>query len=147
MNGFIPADTDTFTVFNAASLLGFFDNAGNGGRLETSDGSGSFQVNYGVASAFNPNQVVLSDFQIATDADLNNDNDVDGDDFLAIQRTNPALIPLWQSEFGSGLGAASSSLFAESGTTPVPEPTVHALLVTLCLGLLANRRLEQHKKT
>jgi T5SS/PEP-CTERM-associated repeat protein len=46
----------------ATSLSGQFDNVVNGQRLTTVDGFGSFIVNYGPGSAFNPNQVVLSNF-------------------------------------------------------------------------------------
>ncbi len=46
--------------------------------------------------------------------DLDGDGDVDGADFLAIQRTNPALIAQWITEYGSG---------AVSAVSAVPEPT------------------------
>ena len=58
-------------------------------------------------------------------ADIDGDNDVDNTDFLAIQRTDPTLIPQWESQFGSGTGAASSP------TATVPEPTTLLLLLTL----------------
>jgi hypothetical protein len=48
----------------ATSLSGQFDNAVNGQRLATVDGLGSFIVNYGAGSAFNPNQIVLSNYLI-----------------------------------------------------------------------------------
>ena len=50
-------------VFAAENLAGFFDNVATNQRLDTSDGSGSFKVHYGVGSAFDPNQIVLSDFE------------------------------------------------------------------------------------
>jgi len=53
---------DTFTLLSASSLSGSFANVANGGRLVTSDGLGSFQVNYGAGSIFTANQVVLSGF-------------------------------------------------------------------------------------
>jgi hypothetical protein len=46
----------------ATSLAGQFDNAVNGQRLTTVDGLGTFIVNYGAGSAFNPNQVVLNNY-------------------------------------------------------------------------------------
>lgn len=54
--------TSTFTVIRASSLTGRFANVANGGRLDTADGLGSFQVNYGPESAFEPDAVVLSAF-------------------------------------------------------------------------------------
>jgi hypothetical protein len=50
VNGFQNSVTpnDTFTLVNsAAALAGSFANVPSGGRLLTSDGSGTFQVNYG----------------------------------------------------------------------------------------------------
>jgi hypothetical protein len=65
INGFemTALPTDFFTLLTSTMLLGQFDNVLNGQRLITSDGLGSFQVNYGVGSVFNPNHVILSDFQ------------------------------------------------------------------------------------
>jgi fibronectin-binding autotransporter adhesin len=54
--------TDTFTIVTAGTLVGAFSNVAPGQRLFTSDNFGSFQVNYGVGSAFGSNQVVLSNF-------------------------------------------------------------------------------------
>ena len=48
--------SDTFTLLTAQSINGQFANVGNGARLPTTDGSGSFVVTY------NGNSVVLSDF-------------------------------------------------------------------------------------
>lgn len=45
----------------AGSVIGSFANVANGGRLETADGYGSFQVNYGSGAYLH--DVVLSDFQ------------------------------------------------------------------------------------
>ena len=59
LNGFQSTvqPADTFTVLNAASLSGAFANAASGARLTTTDGLGSFLVNYsGLA-------VTLSSFQ------------------------------------------------------------------------------------
>ncbi|MDB6169577.1 MAG: Na-Ca exchanger/integrin-beta4, partial [Verrucomicrobia bacterium] len=51
-NGFESTVTgaNTFTILNAASLAGAFSNAANGSRLATTDGFGSFQVNYSSAA-------------------------------------------------------------------------------------------------
>ena len=64
INGFVPSASDNFTVLSAASgISGGFVNAPNGKRWVTSGGSGSFVVHYGPGSAFNPNQVRLTEFQ------------------------------------------------------------------------------------
>ena len=59
LNGFQSAvqPADSFTVLNAASLSGAFANAASGARLTTTDGLGSFLVNY------NGLAVTLSGFQ------------------------------------------------------------------------------------
>jgi hypothetical protein len=56
-NGFTPVPSDAFAIITTQSMLaGAFTNVANGGRLNTSDGSGSFVVNY------SGNNVVLSSF-------------------------------------------------------------------------------------
>jgi hypothetical protein len=58
--------TDTFTILTTGQgLTGVFNNVTPGQRLFTLDGTGSFQVNYGAGSSFNPASLVLSDFTIA----------------------------------------------------------------------------------
>lgn len=57
---------DTFRIVTATGGIdGAFANAANGQRVPTADGLGSFIVNYGAGSAYDPNAVVLSDFQPA----------------------------------------------------------------------------------
>jgi hypothetical protein len=61
---FIPASSDTFVLLKSATpILGSFRNVANGQRLRTTDGGGSFLVNYGPNTAFDLTAVVLSDFQ------------------------------------------------------------------------------------
>ncbi len=64
INGFqnLVQPTDTFSLVEAFSLSGTFENIENGERLMTSDGFGSFVVNFGTGSAYNPNQVVISNY-------------------------------------------------------------------------------------
>jgi hypothetical protein len=64
--------------------------------------------------------------------DQDGDGDVDGSDFLAIQRNNLSLIPAWEAAFGT-LSPASSAAVA------VPEPVTSLLLAiglmgTACFG-------------
>ncbi len=53
---------DTFTILSATALTGAFSGAASGSRIFTSDGLGSFLVNYGDSSPFAINSVVLSQF-------------------------------------------------------------------------------------
>jgi fibronectin-binding autotransporter adhesin len=65
INSFVPTAADTFTVVDSnQTLVGAFDNVANGGRIATTDGFGSFRVNYGSGSAFPSDRVVLSDFAL-----------------------------------------------------------------------------------
>ena len=125
---FLPEPTDAFTVLTANSFFGAFTNVADGARLETSNGVGSFLVEYSPGTS----TVVLSDFLAAElTADIDNDGDVDGADFLEIQRMDLPLISDWESQFGS-----SSSL--NGAATAVPEPT-GALLVLLAAVLMGGR--------
>ncbi|MGI9456906.1 MAG: PEP-CTERM sorting domain-containing protein, partial [Aeoliella sp.] len=135
INGFLPNAADVFRILNASSLDGVFDNISNGERLTTTDGLGSFLVNYGASSTFASHQVVLSDFQLnALTADVDGDNDVDAADFLIIQRTNPALILDWQTQYGIVPSLAVSQAHA------IPEPTTWAMLLLGAAALLSRPR-------
>jgi autotransporter-associated beta strand protein len=110
----LPPSSATFTILSAGTLSGSFANAPNGSRLDTIDGSGSFLVNYGSGSAFNPNHVVLSDFMAEGLAgDFDSDGDVDGADFLVWQRGGSPTpmssgdLAVWKSNYGAtgGIGA------------------------------------------
>jgi subtilisin-like proprotein convertase family protein len=61
-DNFQPGGTDSFTILTANLISGAFANAPHGSELPTADGRGRFRVNYGPASPFNPNHVVLGDF-------------------------------------------------------------------------------------
>ena len=65
MNGFVPANSDVFTIVTTQQILaGSFSNVANGGRINTEDGAGSFRVTYNVLNdPIASSKVVLSDFQ------------------------------------------------------------------------------------
>jgi hypothetical protein len=78
-------------------------------------------------------QIQFFDDSAVADVDLDNDGDVDGNDFLLIQRTDSSLISAWKVQFGAtGL--------AVSATAGVPEPTSCALLVIGGIAAIAARR-------
>jgi autotransporter-associated beta strand protein len=73
--------------------------------------------------------------EVVSDVDLDNDGDVDGHDFLAIQRTNPSLIGEWQGQYGNLIAVSSTSLIAV-----IPEPGAMGLLsFTVPFALLLRR--------
>ena len=82
-NGFSPSSADQFAMMSADALLGRFDNVGNGERLLTTDRRGSFQVNYGFGSAYNDNELILSDFGITGDFNTNGQLDANDIDLLS----------------------------------------------------------------
>jgi hypothetical protein len=68
-------------VVGGGNIFNEFANVANGQRLTTSDGLGSFIVNYGPGSAFDSGQLVLSNFLSATPGDCHIDGRVDLDDY------------------------------------------------------------------
>ncbi|MEM8946585.1 MAG: PEP-CTERM sorting domain-containing protein [Planctomycetota bacterium] len=81
--------------------------------------------------AFDNVSLTLVDEVLAGGTDTEPDGDVDGADFLALQRDNSALIGQWQFDYpvNPALGAAA-----------VPEPTSIALILLSTAGLLTGRR-------
>ena len=120
IDGFEPTAGDTFEILNAASGL-----AGNffSTQLPTLTGGLNWNVLYGA------NNVVL-EVAAGLSADTEPDGDVDGTDFLTLQRSNPSLIPTWQTEYGSTPSLVSSQ--------SVPEPASFLLLHTM-LALYSSR--------
>jgi len=82
--------------------------------------------------------VHISRSGIPTDCD--DDFDVDGADFLLLQRRIPELIPMWQSFYGTGGSVLSSA------RTAVPEPGT-ALLLLLAALFYRNRSTPTHLLT
>ncbi len=123
LNSFLPAPGNSFpileTVFgNVSGTFGTED-------LPVFNGM-TFDVVY------NPQSVVLEVVESAG-LDRDNDGDVDGTDFLRIQREDPLLIPAWESGYGSGVGSLST--LAET----VPEPTTLTLIATSVAAAGARR--------
>jgi fibronectin-binding autotransporter adhesin len=155
--GYVPTPNLTFTVLDAAAITGTFDNVANGQRLQITGGvtSGSFVVNYGAGSPFDPTRIVLTSFQITGDYNL--DGSVNAADYTLWRDTlgsttdlrangnnsgasagviDTADFDAWKTNFGkkaTGLGAGSLNAVA------VPEPGA-ASFALLAFFLLACRR-------
>jgi T5SS/PEP-CTERM-associated repeat protein len=153
IDGFVPSAGQTFLVFNATSLLGVFDNAGNNQRVTTVDGGGSFVVHYGVGSTFDPKHIVLSDFQAVTlPGDYNQNGVVDAPDYVLWRNTlgqagaglaadgsangvvDQVDYDLWKSRYGALAGFGRTTNARNNVTAP--EPSTVALLV-VCAGLIS----------
>lgn len=120
-----PSDTHSLTGFNPLDpemmdpAAGFF-----------SDAWDYFSITTGGSSVSDGLDFVIDNFVVEVtgsnapmpSTDTEPDGDVDGADFLELQRSNPALIPQWESDFGQNPLAAAGA---------VPEPTT---LASLCLG-------------
>ena len=155
IDDFLPSPDNEFIVFNADDLSGFFRNAGNGQRVDTTDGLGSFLVHYGPTSAFNPNQIVLTDFEPANAAGLPGDYNqncvVDAADYtvwrdhlgqmFTLPNEDPNSTPgqvtaedydFWKTRFGQSTGNSAPA-------TAVSEPACSVPLITIGLALFLHR--------
>jgi T5SS/PEP-CTERM-associated repeat protein len=134
INGFVPGAGQTFSIMQAANLMGAFSNVATGQRLATYDDRGSFRVDYGVGSLFNPNQIVLSSFVPNTlPGDFNDDGSVDAADYVMWRKLylGPAAYTTWQEYFGRTAPVEPGS----GAEATIAEPTAMALILVGMLGL------------
>jgi len=144
-NGYAPTATTTLTIVDSIlthGITGSFSNVADGERLTTSDGSGSWLVQYGPGHA--NSDVVITDFQ-PTPALI---GDLDGDGFVGIDDLNlvlgnwnqnvPPANPLADPSGDGFVGIDDLNEVLgnwNAGTPPsasaVPEPSTAAML---CLG-------------
>jgi T5SS/PEP-CTERM-associated repeat protein len=150
INGFMPTGGQTFTIFNTVGGIGgAFSNVASGQRLTTTDGGGSFLVNYGAGSAFDPMSIVLSSFiAVPLPGDYNHNNVVDAADYVLWRKTlgqsGAALAAdgngnnmidsgdynIWRAHFGQPPGSGSGTL----ANGAVPEPATLLLLLFATTG-------------
>ena len=114
-----PGVTFTLSGINALDPEGADPNAGF-----ITDSFDYFAITTGGATDSDELDFIIDNFSVVvegsnegdfvTPVDADGDGDVDGADFLILQRDNPELIPDWQAAFG---GAAAS------GVTAIPEPS------------------------
>jgi T5SS/PEP-CTERM-associated repeat protein len=155
VDGFVPSPEHLIAVLSATKgITGQFANVANGQRLTTSDGLGSFAVNYGPGSPFNPNHVILSAFAPGSvlPGDYNQDGTVDTADYV-VWRNNvgsgkslpndntPGVgqddYTRWCANFGRTVGGGSNVLSADGA---VPEPETHLVLILGLSLIVALRR-------
>lgn len=85
LGGYVPTPADAFTILIAGNLQNSFANALNGQRLSTADGLGSFLINYGPTSPFDPNQIRLTNFQTGSlPGDFNGNGAVENADLTLL---------------------------------------------------------------
>jgi T5SS/PEP-CTERM-associated repeat protein len=158
VNSFVPSSIDTFTILDAGlNLFGTFANVTNGQRLTTTEGLGSFVVNYGAGSLFDASQIVLSSFLAAgLPGDYNLDDVVDAADYTVWRNNLGSLTALpndntpgvdagdydrWKTHFGETAGSgASASVNAASVNAAVPEPSALVLFAGTLIALAMLRR-------
>jgi T5SS/PEP-CTERM-associated repeat protein len=151
-SGFVPDSQAEFRVITAnLGIVGSFANVANGQRLTTSDELGSFIVNYGPGSPFNPNHVVLSQFLVSTSGDFDHDGDVDGNDFLVWQRGGSPTprsagdLAAWRANYGpSGAALAQRAYPLDASSLIVPEQSGVTLLALAAPALLRRRHHSRH---
>jgi T5SS/PEP-CTERM-associated repeat protein len=142
IDGFVPGPENIFTVLSASgNIMGEFGNIPSGQRLTTTDGLYSFLVHYGVGSAFDLRQVVLTNFQSTIlPGDFNHNGSVDAVDYVVWRRNlsgntfvDETNYQTWRTNFGR-----TAEQMAES--TSVPEPAAIALMCTLLAAASFARR-------
>jgi T5SS/PEP-CTERM-associated repeat protein len=157
LNGFTPAASHVFTILGTVGgFTGSFANVANGQRLATTDGLGSFVVNYGAGSALDPLKVMLTGFRIGIPGDYNGDGAVNAADYVlwrdhlgqsfSLTNENPAAATpglvdaedyaFWKSRFGQTAGSGA----AANANAAVPEPTSLVMLLVGVLGVCARHR-------
>lgn len=120
-----PGTVFTLTGFNPLDpegldeTAGFYSDAWDYFSITTAGSSDSDELDF-VIDNFQV-EVIGSNEPMST-TDTEPDGDIDGADFLELQRSNPTLIPQWQVDYASG---------SLSAATAVPEP---ASVVAVCLG-------------
>lgn len=139
-----PTDAGDDTVFDDTSdagsvVLAFWDRFG--GSIALSPEGANFVVydNLSVSAASAGDAPTLA-ASIAsflpgatgTPGDADGDGDVDGADFLALQRDNPAGIADWVANYPTAAPLAASAA--------VPEPSTAVLLIGMAAGLFARRQ-------
>ncbi|MEX0887166.1 MAG: hypothetical protein WD009_12090 [Phycisphaeraceae bacterium] len=157
IDGFEPVTSDVFNIINTtAFVVGEFANAAPGQRVTTADGLGSFLIHYGPTTPLNPQQVTLTDFQLAMLlGDMNGDGVVDAVDVapFVLALTNPlaydaqfGLDPLevgdinMDAAFDATDVAPFVQLLVGGGSASVPEPGGLAITGFGALMMLRGRR-------
>jgi hypothetical protein len=119
-----PSLGDSYQIISANSFVGAFDAF----DLPVLDEGLAWNVSELASSGA---------LEVVRDVDLDNDGDVDGRDFLLMQRTAPELIADWQLLYGDRLIAPSAS-----ATLAVPEPSQYSLVwIASVTSLMARLRL------
>ncbi len=123
LGAFNPAVGDAFTILTTGTgVFGKFDNSES--SLPELLGGRKWFIDYG------DNDVTL---RVLYSADADNDGDVDGADFLRLQRRNPSLIAAWQSQYGLSIPAFAT-------TQAVPEPATSSLVLAVIVLLNMRRQ-------
>jgi T5SS/PEP-CTERM-associated repeat protein len=151
IDGADPLPSQTFIILDANTLIGSFDNIASGQRLTTSDGLGSFLVNYGAGSAFDPTQIVLSSFlATALPGDYNQNGTVDAADYTVWRNNlgsgtalpNDDTVSVgqddyarWKNHFGESTGSGAGS----GASAAVPEPATLVLLAAAIVAIAFRR--------
>ncbi len=135
---FTPSNINTFHILEAiGDIATSFANVANGQRVLTTNGLGSFRVNYGPASAFGPlaaNDIILDQYQpILLPGDYNNNGAVDAADYVVWRKIalGPAAYNTWRQHFGETNGNGS---VMDASSIAVPEPGM--LVVVMVTSLL-----------
>lgn len=118
-----PGTTYTLTGFNPLDpegmdpQAGFYSEAWDYFAITTAGATDSDELDFII------DNFMVETFTAGPSSDADGDGDVDGADFLELQRSNPAGIPQWELDYPSAGNLAAANA--------VPEPTA---IVSLCMG-------------
>jgi hypothetical protein len=132
INGFFPSHGDVFTLVETAGTI-----AGNLSAINMPILPGGFAW-----EDLSTSSTIAYRFTAPLSADFDEDDDVDGNDFLVWQRggsTNPlsdADLDDWKTQFGSSLALSN----AAGSNTAVPEPGGAILMAVSVLSIAHMRR-------
>ena len=118
LGGFTPDVGDTFEIITAADVQDMFaiENFPVVAGLD-------WNVVYGATN------VVL---EVVSAVDLDGDDDIDGRDFLLVQANTPALIPIWEEQYGTSIATLPAAQTA-------PEPSSWICLLTTAAFIRGRR--------
>lgn len=136
IGGYVPNVGDMFTILSSSGgVTGMFE--------QVTGAISMFDVTY------NPNTVVLTAAAPSIPVDLDFDGNVDGADFLLLQRANPSLLSNWETDFGLGVPGSINA-------RAIPEPSTIILVLAFAaaintavgrrMGLSAPRAVRRRRK-
>ncbi|MEQ8838763.1 MAG: hypothetical protein RID07_18305, partial [Lacipirellulaceae bacterium] len=127
----VDDNSNTEELRTITAIAPILNSAGTGGSSTSFNDAG--QLAFTLFFSDFTSGVFVADLSGSSSTDTDNDGDVDGLDFLSLQRDDPPLIPTWLTEYGSGANSVAE-------TQAVPEPSGWRLLFAVFATVILGRR-------